>query len=178
MRTDFTPSKAIPSPTKLARRGHFPPPSQAGRLAGPVFYVRICFFSACTSYTVYRARICKHLTLTNSGSRVPGFLSSRPNWLPRPLIRNRVLSPLWFQGGGHTRLRERGGEPIRTKGQTLWGQTPGKRGMDQIRRRQKRKEKGKKDEGKNSGPLPCKLYCIRCTPITKSACLSPLFFRS
>jgi hypothetical protein len=28
----------IPSLTKLARLGHFPPASQAGRLAGPVFY--------------------------------------------------------------------------------------------------------------------------------------------
>jgi hypothetical protein len=28
----------IPSPTKLARLGHFPPASQACRLAGPVFY--------------------------------------------------------------------------------------------------------------------------------------------
>jgi hypothetical protein len=27
------------SPTNLARLGHFPPASQAGRLAGPVFYV-------------------------------------------------------------------------------------------------------------------------------------------
>jgi hypothetical protein len=33
----------IPSPTKLARLGHFPVASQAGRLAGPVFYVT--FFS-------------------------------------------------------------------------------------------------------------------------------------
>ncbi len=28
----------LPSPTKLARLGHFPPASQAGRLARPVFY--------------------------------------------------------------------------------------------------------------------------------------------
>jgi hypothetical protein len=31
----------IPSPTNLARLGHFPPASQAGRLAGPVFYVQL-----------------------------------------------------------------------------------------------------------------------------------------
>jgi hypothetical protein len=31
----------LPSPTKLARLGHFPPASQAGRLVGPVFYVYI-----------------------------------------------------------------------------------------------------------------------------------------
>ncbi len=31
----------LPSPTILARLGHFPPASQAGRLAGPVFYVYV-----------------------------------------------------------------------------------------------------------------------------------------
>ncbi len=31
----------LPSPTKLARLGHFPPASQTGRLAGPVFYVYV-----------------------------------------------------------------------------------------------------------------------------------------
>jgi hypothetical protein len=37
----------IPSPTKLARLSHFPPASQAGRLAGPVFYsmYTVCIFS-------------------------------------------------------------------------------------------------------------------------------------
>ncbi len=35
----------LPSPTKLARLGHFPPASFAGRLAGPVFYIKsfLCF---------------------------------------------------------------------------------------------------------------------------------------
>jgi hypothetical protein len=31
----------IPSPTKIARLGHFPPASQAARLASPVFYVYV-----------------------------------------------------------------------------------------------------------------------------------------
>jgi hypothetical protein len=31
----------LPSPTKLARLGYFPPASQAGRLAAPVFYVYV-----------------------------------------------------------------------------------------------------------------------------------------
>jgi hypothetical protein len=31
----------IPSPTKLARLGNFPPASHAGHLAGPVFYVYV-----------------------------------------------------------------------------------------------------------------------------------------
>jgi hypothetical protein len=35
----------LPSPTKLARLGHFPPASQEGRLAGPVFYnISFLFF--------------------------------------------------------------------------------------------------------------------------------------
>jgi hypothetical protein len=34
-------SLKLPSPTKLARLGHFPPASQAGRLACPVFYVYV-----------------------------------------------------------------------------------------------------------------------------------------
>jgi hypothetical protein len=39
---------------------------------------------------------------------------------PRPLSRKRVLGhPLWFQGGAHSRFRERE-EPIWTKGQTIW----------------------------------------------------------
>ncbi len=41
---------------------------------------------------------------------------------PHPFTRKRVLlSPLWVQGGRLTRLRWRGwGNPIPTKGQTLW----------------------------------------------------------
>ncbi len=31
----------LPSPTNLAGLGHFPPAIQAGRLAGPVFYVYV-----------------------------------------------------------------------------------------------------------------------------------------
>jgi hypothetical protein len=31
----------LPSPKKLARLGHFPPASQAGRLAGTVFYIYV-----------------------------------------------------------------------------------------------------------------------------------------
>jgi hypothetical protein len=34
-------SLKLPSPTKLARLGHFPPSSQAGRLAGPVICVYV-----------------------------------------------------------------------------------------------------------------------------------------
>jgi hypothetical protein len=45
---DRTPSKATIT-NKLARLGHFPPGSQAGRLAGPVFYVYVCIFSGRTS---------------------------------------------------------------------------------------------------------------------------------
>jgi hypothetical protein len=45
---------------------------------------------------------------------VPGFLSSRPNWLPRPLPRKRVLSPLTLVpgggGGAHLLVGEGAGE--------------------------------------------------------------------
>jgi hypothetical protein len=47
--------------------------------------------------------------------RVPGFLSSRPNWLPPP---PHPQSSIWFPGGGggvHSLAVERVGEPIRTK---------------------------------------------------------------
>jgi hypothetical protein len=48
--------------------------------------------------------------------RVPGFLSSRPNWLPLPphLQANVASSLLVSRGRGHTRLRE--------GGQTIWCQ--------------------------------------------------------
>jgi hypothetical protein len=46
--------------------------------------------------------------------RVISFLSSRPNWDPRPLT-------LWFRGGGTLACRiGGGGVPVRTRGQTLW----------------------------------------------------------
>ncbi len=43
MRTGHT--LKLPSPTKLARQGHFPAPSQTGRLAGAVFYTTVYLFS-------------------------------------------------------------------------------------------------------------------------------------
>ncbi len=45
---------------------------------------------------------------TQRVDRVPGFLSSRPNWLPPPLNRNLVLPPHLVPRAGHTRLGERG----------------------------------------------------------------------
>ncbi len=33
---------------------------------------------------------------------VPGFLSSRPNWVPLPHPQESVALPLWVQGGKHT----------------------------------------------------------------------------
>jgi hypothetical protein len=62
-----------------------------------------------------------------------GFLSCRPNWLPRPLARKRVLPPPFGSWGGHTRLLERGrGEPIRTKGQTLWYSTGQRKTVKEV----------------------------------------------
>ncbi len=50
--------------------------------------------------------------------RVPGFLSSRPNWLfSPPHLQASVAPPPLVPMEGHTRLRYRErGEPIRTKG--------------------------------------------------------------
>jgi hypothetical protein len=52
-----------------------------------------------------------------------GILYSRPNWVPPPPPPPRECSssPFRVQGGRHSRLRWRGwGDPIPTKGQTLW----------------------------------------------------------
>jgi hypothetical protein len=54
--------------------------------------------------------------------RVPGFLYSRPNWVPHPSLAASVApAPPLDPRGEHTRLRGRGcGDPIPTKGLTLW----------------------------------------------------------
>jgi hypothetical protein len=59
--------------------------------------------------------------------RVPGFLSSRPNWLPPPIHPQASIAfspppPLVPGGGTHSLAGEGtgGGEPIRRKRQTLW----------------------------------------------------------
>jgi hypothetical protein len=41
----------LPSPTKLAQLGNFPPASHAGRLAGPVFYVNV--FSLAETFSLF-----------------------------------------------------------------------------------------------------------------------------
>jgi hypothetical protein len=47
------------------------------------------------------------ISLNHRVYRVPGFLSSHPNWVPPPpsAARECCSSPLWVQGGRHTRLR-------------------------------------------------------------------------
>ncbi len=55
--------------------------------------------------------------------RVPGFLSSRPNWVPPlPQPQGSVAPPPFgFKGKRHTRLRRRGwGGPNSDEGKTLW----------------------------------------------------------
>jgi hypothetical protein len=53
--------------------------------------------------------------------RVPGFLSSRPNWVsPLPHLQASVATSLGSGGGGHTCLRgRRGGAANSDEGQTL-----------------------------------------------------------
>ncbi len=59
----------LPSPTKLARLGHFPPASQAGRLADPVFYVYVfslVFATFLRVYTVIRFLLPAYNGLTSA----------------------------------------------------------------------------------------------------------------
>jgi hypothetical protein len=48
-------SLKLPSPTKLARLGHFPPASQAGRLAVTVFYVYVFSLNTCSFNLPHRS---------------------------------------------------------------------------------------------------------------------------
>jgi hypothetical protein len=82
----------------------------------------LLYFYSCRM-TLFRTQIETLNGARHSVDRVPGFLSSRSNWIrPTPLRQASVVSPPWFRGwGGHTRLRERRWEdPIWTRGQTLW----------------------------------------------------------
>jgi len=64
----------LPSSTKLARPGHFPPARQEGRLAGPVFYVQYMSFLCVLTNTatstmidcgpIFKEILCKELSLT------------------------------------------------------------------------------------------------------------------
>jgi hypothetical protein len=52
----------------------------------------------------------KNVSFSHKVYKLPGFLSSRPNWVPHLLLtRKRVLPPLWVQGRRHTRLLGDGG---------------------------------------------------------------------
>ncbi len=72
----------LPSPTKLSRLGHFPPASQAGRLAGPAFYT-ISFLWRLNQLILYSVhhRIKEAGTLTSSLLKC---LHSLPNPPPPP----------------------------------------------------------------------------------------------
>jgi hypothetical protein len=68
-------------------------------------------------------------------ARVPGLLSSRPHWVPPPpQLQKSVASPLWIQGGRHTRIRMRGWGvgPIPTMGHTLWHSRPSHRSFADL----------------------------------------------
>ncbi len=70
-----------------------------------------CMFLLCVYRYVYL------YSLPHRIWRVPGFLSICLNWAPSSA--SECCSPLWVQEGRHTRLRGMG-DPIPTKGQTLW----------------------------------------------------------
>jgi hypothetical protein len=84
------------------------------------FYVPTKFFPFFARYhTIAFSVLTFKYSVLN---RVPGFLSSHPNWVkPPPHPQESVAPHLWVQGGRHTRLREREwGEPIQNIGQTFW----------------------------------------------------------
>jgi hypothetical protein len=116
----------IPSPTKLARLGHFLPARQAGRLAGLVFYVYV-FSLVTTAYFVFclycvhmrgqAGLICITLTFCAIYCRSPSPSSPPPFPLSDPCkimhnsrakifarIKYNLLSRYWGWGGGECKL--------------------------------------------------------------------------
>ncbi len=82
-----------------------------------VFIPPLAFYSAIKS----SALAFRSVPTSHREYRVPGFLSSRLNWLSSPNPQASVDPPHVVPRGRHTRLPERGlGEPIRTKEQALW----------------------------------------------------------
>ncbi len=91
MRTDRTPSEATITNKTRSAGCHFLAASQAGRLAGPVFYV--CLFSDVSCLSVFSdicgcLSTCSNRTHRRRCSRsVASWLpatSPRPGWSPRP----------------------------------------------------------------------------------------------
>ncbi len=78
------------------------------------FYIIFCHRGPNT----FSGHIVSFVGLHHRVYRVPGFLSSRRNWVPHPLTRKGLLlfPPLGPRGETHSL----GGDPIQTKGKTLW----------------------------------------------------------
>ncbi len=75
----------LPSPTKLAPLGHFPSASQAGRLAGPVFYVYV-FSLVFTEGGMTEAKVTRRSHESGSLSILPPSTIGRhvcPSFCPR-----------------------------------------------------------------------------------------------
>jgi hypothetical protein len=79
---------------------------------GPLF---MCSFGTYDTEAHVEVRNCHRVY------RVPGFLSSLQNWLPPPPHPPAsVAPPPLVPGGTHSLAGEGVGEPIRTKGRTIW----------------------------------------------------------
>jgi hypothetical protein len=63
--------KKLPSPTKLAQLANFPPASQTGRLAGPVFYTKSFLWCTETLFRRLSVREQKEL-LSRNLSKISG----------------------------------------------------------------------------------------------------------
>ncbi len=84
--------------------------SQAGRYDNPIpprFLVPIDYL-----------KIPAQISCDGVDYRVPGFLSSRPNWIPRPFPASESCPSFGSKGGAHSLAGKGGEEPIQTKGQT------------------------------------------------------------
>ncbi len=75
-------------------------------------FCTVCFFSVCTDMYIY-------ITWLTEYNECQAFCLFA--WIGPPHPQATVAPPLWVQEGRHTGLRGRGwGDPIPTKGQTLW----------------------------------------------------------
>ncbi len=88
------------------------------------FWSDLRFYSPSDNFSQFHGlqmRILDYIVSTQPRvDRVPGFLSSRPNGLPRSLTRKRELPPPSHPFGSKEGGERGRGELIRTKGQTLW----------------------------------------------------------
>ncbi len=86
-------SLKLPSPTKLTPLGHFPPASQAGRLAGLVFYVLYMSFLLLQLYFDFWVGGARVTQVSSSPVRHNAVQSAGSE----STVSNRIQTPVWVQ---------------------------------------------------------------------------------